>query len=169
MNSEKISDWLQIAGLIGVIASLIFVGLQLRQAQAIALSDTYQSRTANTVETNIGSINSPEFLSGMSKIYLQKAEELTMQEAIALEMYIGTLLTMIENNHMQYQAGFLQSEHWQRNHSELQCMFTVPLFREVATGWPFRASFQAVITEVIGQIPDDADNCWSWGWTYPIE
>ena len=101
--------------------------------------------------------------------YLQKAEELTMQEAIALEMYIGTLLTMIENNHMQYQAGFLQSEHWQRNHSELQCMFTVPLFREVATGWPFRASFQAVITEVIGQIPDDADNCWSWGWTYPIE
>jgi hypothetical protein len=169
VNPEKINDWLQIAGLAGVIGSLIFVGLQLKQAQAIALSDTYQSRTANTIETNISSINSPEFLSGMSKIYAHKAEELMMPEAIAVEMHIGTILTMIENNHLQYQAGFLPEEHWQRNLDEMHCIFTVPLFREIGTGWPFRNSFDAVISDVVRQISDDTENCWTWNWTFPLE
>lgn len=38
---DKLGDWLQIIGLFGVIGSLIFVGLQLKQTQAIALSETY--------------------------------------------------------------------------------------------------------------------------------
>lgn len=170
MNPEKINDWLQIVGLAGVIGSLIFVGLQLKQSQAIALSDTYQSRTTHTVEANMGSMNSPEFLSGVSKLYARKSEELTMPEAVALEWYIGTVLTMIENNHMQYQAGFLPEEHWQRNLDDMQCMFTVPLFREIATGWPFRNSFDAVIADVIRQKSADVDDdCWTWDWTYPME
>ena len=60
MNSEKINDWLQVAGLAGVIGSLIFVGLQLKQAQAIALSDVYQNRTATNIEANAGAINISE-------------------------------------------------------------------------------------------------------------
>ena len=168
MNPEKIHGWLQIAGLVGVIGSLIFVGLQLKQAQAIALSDTYQSRTANTVESNIGSINSPEFLSGVSKKYARRSEELTMPEAVALEYHIGTILTIIENNHMQYQAGFLSEEHRQRNLGEMHCIFTIPLFREIATGWPFRNSFKAVISDIIRQISADTDDCWTWDWNYPL-
>ena len=169
MNTEKINDWLQIAGLAGVIGSLIFVGLQLKQTQAIALSDTYQSRTAVTVESSISAIGSPEFLSGMSKIYANRANELKMSEAIAVELYIGSIFTMIENNHLQYQAGFLSEEHWQRNLAEMQCALTVPLFREIVMGWPFRESFSAVISGSIGQITGDANYCWTYGWTYPLE
>jgi hypothetical protein len=46
MNSSKINDWLQVVGLFGVIASLVFVGLQMRQDREIALSEAYQDRTA---------------------------------------------------------------------------------------------------------------------------
>jgi hypothetical protein len=168
VNSEKINDWLQIAGLGGVIGSLIFVGLQLKQAQAIALSDVYQSRTANTIENNVGAMSSPEYLSGMSKIYTKKSSELTMPEAIAVELNIGTIVTMIENNHLQYQAGFLPEEHWQRNLSELQCVLTVPLFREIIMGWPWRESFAVVISQIVEQESDDEGNCWTYGWTYPL-
>jgi hypothetical protein len=35
MNSDKVNDWLQIVGMFGIIASLIFVGVQVRQTQAI--------------------------------------------------------------------------------------------------------------------------------------
>jgi hypothetical protein len=35
MNSEKVNDWLQIVGMIGIMASLIFVGFQVRQTQSI--------------------------------------------------------------------------------------------------------------------------------------
>ena len=38
MNTEKLRDWLQIGGLFGVIASLVFVGLQMKLDRQIALS-----------------------------------------------------------------------------------------------------------------------------------
>ena len=45
MDSAKLNDWLQVIGLFGVIASLIFVGLQMKQDREIALAGTYQDRT----------------------------------------------------------------------------------------------------------------------------
>lgn len=36
MISDRTQDWIQIAGIFGVIISLIFVGAQLKQAQSIA-------------------------------------------------------------------------------------------------------------------------------------
>lgn len=169
MNSEKINDWLQVAGLAGVIGSLIFVGLQLKQAQDIALSDVYQGRTAINVAANVGAMNSPEFLSGMSKIYAKKASELTMREAVAVEMHIGTTLTMIENNHWQYQAGFLPEEHWERNLRELYCAMTVPFLREIVMGWSWRASFAVELSKIAADMPDDEEDCYSWDWTYPLD
>ena len=35
MNSEKVNDWLQIVGMFGIMASLIFVGVQVHQTQEI--------------------------------------------------------------------------------------------------------------------------------------
>ena len=34
MNSEKLNDWLQLVGLFGIMASLFFVRMQMRQTQA---------------------------------------------------------------------------------------------------------------------------------------
>lgn len=42
MNSNRIQDWLQIVGMFGVIASLVFVGLEMRQTKDIAISAGYQ-------------------------------------------------------------------------------------------------------------------------------
>ena len=170
MNSQKINDWLQIVGLFGVIGSLIFVGLQLRQTQAIALSETYQNRTATSIGLQVGAINSPEFLSGTSKLYQNKADELTMPEAVALEWWFGSELISLENNHQQFQSEFLTQEHWQRNLNDLECMLTVPFLREVAAEWQFRESFKKVIADVIQKIPPDAENCWaySYDWDFPM-
>ena len=44
MNKIELNDWLQILGMFGVIASLIFVGLQMRQSQQIALAGQVQAR-----------------------------------------------------------------------------------------------------------------------------
>jgi len=35
MNSEKVNDWLQIVGMFCIMASLVFVGVQVRQSQVI--------------------------------------------------------------------------------------------------------------------------------------
>ena len=43
MKSEKINDWLQIVGMIGIMASLIFVGVQVRQTQRVGQGQEYYS------------------------------------------------------------------------------------------------------------------------------
>lgn len=53
-------------GLFGVIGSLIFVGLHLRQTRAVALSETYQNRAATSLEAGVGLMSSPAALSGVS-------------------------------------------------------------------------------------------------------
>jgi len=168
IDTAKVQDWLQIIGTFGVIASLMFVGLQMRQTHDIALSTTYQNRTATAIDTNIGSINSPELLLGVSKIYLDRASELTMPEAVALEWYVGSVLMMIENNHLQYQAGYLSEEHWQRNLNEMRCTLSVPLFREVAEDWTFRKSFAAVVETVRQEISADTEKCWAGSYGYAL-
>ena len=169
MNSQKLNDWLQIVGLFGVIGSLVFVGLQLRQTQAIALSQTYQNRTASTIDMNVGVMNSPAALSGVAKIYKNQFDDLTMPEAVALEYLIGNLLTLLENNQLQYQAGFLSQEHWDKSLDELKCLLTVPLFREVATNWPFRNSFNKIILSALQEVPPGVENCWTYNWDFPMD
>lgn len=128
-----------------------------------------KSRAANTDATNVGAMSSPEFLSGMAKVYANSPSELTMREAIAVELNVGTIMTMFEKSHLQYQAGFLNDEHWQRNLAEMQCMLTVSLLREIVMGWSFRESFVAVISEIVDEISDEAIHCYTYGWDYPLD
>ena len=46
INLEKFSSFFQLVGVIGVIASLIFVGLELRQTQKISMANTQQERNS---------------------------------------------------------------------------------------------------------------------------
>ena len=39
MDSQKLHDWIQIIGIVAVVASLIYVGLELRQEQRLARAD----------------------------------------------------------------------------------------------------------------------------------
>ena len=105
MNTTKINEWLQIIGTFGVIASLLFVGLQMKQSQQIALSATYQARTATTVEAYTGTIGSPELLSGIAKVYSNATESLTAQEFIAVKFDFDTYMQIYENNHLQHELG----------------------------------------------------------------
>jgi hypothetical protein len=56
MDQRKLSDWLQIVGMFGVIASLLFVGLQMKQSHEIALATQYQARAEATMNLHLTSI-----------------------------------------------------------------------------------------------------------------
>ena len=53
MDSAKINDWLQIIGIFALVLSLIFVGLQIRQEQEIAIVDTYGSVAETEIDLSI--------------------------------------------------------------------------------------------------------------------
>jgi hypothetical protein len=168
VDTSKINEWLQIAGMFGVIASLVFVGLQLKQTQQIAVSDTYQARSDATVESVVAAMGSPEFLSASAKIYAGKPDELSMQEAVAWEFFLGANMTMFENNHQQYEMGFLSDEHWNRNVAELKCTFELPLNRQMIGNWFYRESFNKIIEEIIDQASENHTGCWDIDWPYVV-
>ncbi len=50
MDSAKLNEWMQVIGIFALVASLVFVGLQIKQTHEIALSESYQSRAATVIE-----------------------------------------------------------------------------------------------------------------------
>ena len=50
MTTQNLREWLEIVGLFSVVASLIFVGLQMKQTHEIALANQYQERANNQLE-----------------------------------------------------------------------------------------------------------------------
>jgi hypothetical protein len=172
---SKINDWLQVIGFLGVIASLIFVGMQLKQTQDIALASTYNARASQTIDANAAGLSTPQYYSGMAKIYSGKRDQLTAEEYIALEQESTIFLTIFENNHYQYTMGFLPEEHWQKNLKDLDCRLTEPFLVAFATTWQGRESFRAVLNASIGRGREATESCWvsspdePWPFFNPVE
>ena len=160
MDIAKLNDWLQAVGLFGVIASLIFVGLQMKQTQEIALASTYNARASQTVDAMSGSLATPQFYSGMAKIYSGLRGQLTAEEYVAIEQENAIYLTVYENNYFQYEMGFLPEGHWQKNLRELDCRLTEPFFVALAESWPARDKFRTVLDAAIKSGRNSTASCW---------
>lgn len=51
MDPERINSWLQVLGMFGVIASLVFVGMQIRQTDVIASAEIQESAAVRNLAT----------------------------------------------------------------------------------------------------------------------
>ena len=65
MDSAKLNDWMQVAGIFAVVASLIFVGLQMQQDRDIALFAATQARTDTTVQSIAANAANPFYMSAI--------------------------------------------------------------------------------------------------------
>ena len=158
MNTRRINEWLQITGTFGIIASLVFVGLQMKQSQKIALSATYQARTSTSVDVSIGSLGSPEFISGVAKVYSDEVDSLTVEEFIALKWEFDAYMQIYKNNHLQYELGFLPMDYWQKNVNAMRCFFEDPFYRSIRST-DFRETFAAVVDEIFEEATERPSGC----------
>lgn len=159
VSAAKVSEWLQVIGTFGVILSLVFVGLQMQQTHEIALSATYQARTDTAVELSMGPISSSEYLSGTAKIYSGNADSLTNEEHVALVWEFLALMAVWENNHLQYELGFLSEEHWRRNEKSMKCLFELPFYRDKYSVPDVRESFALIVAEKMRQATENPSGC----------
>ena len=147
-------DIAEFIGITGIVASLIFVGLQLKQSQEIALSDAYQARADASLVIRSLPLESPTLLSALTKTEASSEPELTPEERSALVFFFASQLVYLENVHFQYLNGFLTDEQWRSNVGDLKFLFKEPQMRQM---WDdgfgaWRDSFVAEIEEVIRQI-----------------
>lgn len=170
MNTQKLNDWLQLVGMAGVIASLIFVGLQLRQTQRIAMSDAYQTRAYGSVEMNMATTMSPKLLSAQVKLWSGKQDRLQPEEIVALAHEFYANMDTLENNEYQFRSGFLSEDHWLKNVDQLRCRFSQPIYREFWEPYEYRKSFAELVNGIIRDAELNPSDCWEydegsiWDW-----
>jgi len=98
-------------GVLGVIGSLIFVGLELRQTQRIALADMEQRRSEQNTDRALA------FLTGEAEAYAnsrgKSLSQLSSKERFLREMHWEWATQMQQNTLFQYEEGFISDSQWE--------------------------------------------------------
>jgi hypothetical protein len=119
----KATSWKDIAELIGIaaiVASLVFVGLQMKQSQEIAIAAQYHERAALAAEMFSNIMESGELKFWGRSSGLPATSDQTLED-IGRELLTGKImLTLMDNHYYQYQAGFLDEDSWHAQRSNLK-------------------------------------------------
>ena len=151
MNQARLRDWLEIIGIFAVVASLIFVGLEMRQAQEISMSQTYQSRTAAAAEWNTAFAANPAALSAFRKASEGNESEISTPEYDALRRTLVGLYYLYDNAHYQFQSGFVSRDFWEMTRGSLRNMMEIPVVNDILVGISERAGrpeFRDLVQEI---------------------
>jgi hypothetical protein len=108
MNFEKTKEVAELIGMAAIVGSLIFVGLQLKQSQDIALATQYQARADATHALTLAHIEA-DYLVRVPALRAGLSDEVS---AADVNTYLWLWIQM-DNHYYQYQAGFLSEETWQ--------------------------------------------------------
>ena len=113
MTKRSLSEWANIAEIVGavaIVASLLYVGYEIKRNSEIGLAPNRQAIAARaqelalySAETNIyGLLFDPESI----------AAELTESQRNHIVAYIGALLRTSEEAFLLYRDGMLEEEYW---------------------------------------------------------
>ena len=112
MNLEQASLVAQIVSALAVIASLIFVGFQLRQATAAIRASSSEAHSALYTELVHSIIDNADF----ARIWtagLKDPKALSEEDWVRFVAYASALFRQYESSRVQWQKGRLDDEHWQ--------------------------------------------------------
>ena len=156
MQRTSWKDVAELVGIAAIVASLIFVGLQMKQSQEIALSAAYQARTDTLVEFLTAMASDEVVRSAMAK-NLNGADDLTPDEIFAATTMSRAGIELLQNSHYQYLQGYLDEEHWQSIRKLIKNQLQTPITRELLFSDPIRPSFRLIIEEIDREISDEAE------------
>jgi hypothetical protein len=166
---KNLSNWKDIAELIGItaiVASLLFVGLQMKQSQDIAVADQYQDRADAALDWYLARMQSESALKVVAQGLTGDTNfesspggvSLTVRSEdpiILAQKYLEfrANITMFDNYHFQYQHGFLQEEAWQAFRARIKIWLSNKLNAEIYRQQKnqYRKSFQVVCDDLLNQ------------------
>ena len=112
----KAASWKEIAELVGmaaIVASLVFVGLEMRQTRKLAMAAAYQARTDSELAITFATLQSGINTEIISKIVA--GTELTDEEYRTFRLLLEARLSYWENAHYQWENDLLTDEFWNAN------------------------------------------------------
>jgi len=120
MNSAKLNDWMQVVGIFAVVVSLVFVGFQLKQSQEIAIAGQNQERQSVVNDYYAAQIEIDEIVANYGANHREHLDQSNGTANGRSDRLIGLSyirsrmrLSIYDNNHFQFEAGFMTEESWQ--------------------------------------------------------
>ena len=158
LDTAKLNDWMQIVGIFALVASLIFVGMQIRQEHQISMAQAYQSRATVSAEVSIELASNDLALSAHRKAAEGRIDAVTPAEYDAARWVQVAWFNVFDNTHYQYVNGYVSEDLWIMIRGNLKENMTNPLARKIFDGFRDRArpSFKEVLLEIGDEI--DTDN-----------
>lgn len=130
MSNVKIRNWLEVIGIFGVIASLIFVGLQMRQSQKIAMSSVNLQRTDTVVQMLSDMATDPTWRSVWHKRISDDFDSWTADESASYLFFSLAQAYRYQDSYWQYNQGFTTEDRWRIERAALKLSLTEsPPFR----------------------------------------
>ena len=114
MKREVVQDLVQFLGMIGIIGSLIFVGLQMQQTQQIAIAGQVQARAEMGVNRILNGLEGNLDANRLFNYANFDYEELNEEEKLIARNMHNWIGIMVENNFSQYQMGLFADDYWEQ-------------------------------------------------------
>ena len=123
MKRVSLDTWIQLLGMVGLLGGLVFVGLEMRQSQRIALADTEQQR-AIAQQQNFWAFLESGY--DLDKVFrARNVDELSSGEITARRTSHHIQWYIAESDFAQYRNGLMTDEVYeakQRNIAELMSL-----------------------------------------------
>ena len=152
MRKIDVQDLIQLLGMVGIIGSLIFVGLEMRQSQRIALAGQQALRTQF-------------FLDGVDALSEPQKSAQTMTEMVigdlpvtedyewVIENNMHRYWWIYENDFVQYDLGLMDENVWQAKLNGMAIVYNLCLMRPVYNAR--RNVLDARLITLIEEFPDE--------------
>ena len=162
-------NWKDVAELIGIgaiVASLVFVGIELQQSQRIAIAGQYQDRTETYTlmmferqALRSDNKDGADFVRQQYRdvIPVERFDSMSDEEIAIQSVSANVNLALFDNNLYQYQSGLLTEEGWQAQRRRFKDALRRSDFMraEIAVrGHRYRDSFLALARELIAEIDE---------------
>ena len=128
----NLDTWIQLIGMLSVVAGLIFVGIEMRQTQQVALAAQQQQRASALLDI-IGSFSEADTpVSWLD--FVSENFDVSNQNNKALGENAAYQLWMVyENDHLQYELGLMDEEIWLSKLAAMRYLFNRCEFQSVNT------------------------------------
>ena len=128
MKRISLDVWIQLIGMLSIVFSLLFVGLQMQQSQTIALASQQQARTEVLVDI-IGGFDEggKSFVDLISGI----VDGSYFDDSNVVRDAIWQIWMLYENDFLQYKLGLMDDEVWEAKLNAMLAIYNACNYRDI--------------------------------------
>ncbi len=154
MKVQYLKAIAEFIGITAIVASLIFVGLELQQSRHIAVADVYQQQAALLIEIQNNELATEPYMEARQKV--NSGQALTDKDKAYLRTSFNAWLSYYENAHFQYRQGLLSKEHWLSVREDISGRLRQPIWKDhwETEKLTFRESFASEIDDIAREVAE---------------